>query len=170
MKHIKLFEHVTITDEMKEELDSLNHNITQSDIEELFIDFLDNESIKFSDFMKAYRVEENSYTINYDENENEIKRPATYLNGKVYITVKILDINKLDEYKKHRDWILTNDDIIKMIGWKYSIFNSTLRYNEQNQFWINKLEFNCCHVLWLKKFGKPTYGINRKYITSFFND
>lgn len=173
MKFLKQFnEAVTITDEMKEELSSINQDLKLSDIEELFIDFIDDGTIKFIDFKKVYYVDEDSYTINYDEETNqEIKRPATYVNYKIYVTIEILDDSRIKEYQDFKRYLFLHNEeqISDMLGHTYSIFNTRIVYDNSLRKNIDHIQFQANKVLWLKKFGKPLYGINRKYVTSFFN-
>jgi hypothetical protein len=36
--------------------------------------------------------------------------------------------------------------------------------------YIDELLFYPKNVLWLKEFGKPLYGLNKKYLKSFYNE
>lgn len=140
MKDINTFVPVrVITDDMKNKLDSLT-NTTQDDIEVLFIDLLDDGGLKFSNFDKFYQLVETTSTT------NGITKPIQYLTCRIYITATITE--KLEEYMERRDYILKNSDVINMLGYKYSTFNSTNNY-VIGEGWINKLYFEINRVLWL---------------------
>lgn len=170
MKYLQKFnESFIISDEMKREIDSLNQNIKIEDVETLFVDLIDEYIIKFIDLRKFYYIEENSYTINYDEEGKDIKRPATYLSYKIYVRVEIIDKSNIEKYKEYKDhlFIDNSDYMLDILGHRYSIFNSVIRFDRNLNKEIDTLEFTPKNVLWLKKFGKPTYGINKKYINSY---
>ena len=181
MKYLKLFEAVKITDEMKEELDGLNHDLTLEEIENLFVDFIEigSEIIQFVGFNKAYIVEENSSTISYidgDSRNGSIERPATYLTYRIVVSIKIVDMSKVDKYLEFRDWFLKSIQIQNILGHRYSLMSKLFKFpngeysSGRNGEYTDELNFYPKNVLWLKKFGKPLYGLNKKYLKSFYNE
>lgn len=140
---------IIITDEMKSKLDDINHNMTFDDIVELFVEYIDNETIKFLDFRKIYQIRESTKTYHNDEDE-AIVEPCSYLYSTIYCSVKILNMSNLQDYIDYRDYILQNIHVIDILGHKYCIFNSTLRIDKGTGFNINTLEFKCKRVLWLE--------------------
>ncbi len=179
MKYLKLFERVTITDEMKEELDGLNHDLTLEEIENLFVDFIEigSEIIQFVGFNKAYIVEENSSTISYidgDSRNSSIERPATYLTYRIIVSIKIVDMSKVDKYLEFRDWFLKSIQIQNILGHRYSLMSKLFKFpngeysSGRDGEYTDELNFHPKNVLWLKKFGKPLYGLNKKYLKSFY--
>lgn len=181
MKYLKLFEAVKITDEMKEELDSLNHDLTLEEIENLFVDFIEvgSEIIEFIGFDKRYEVDENSTTISYidgDSRNGSIARPATYLTYTIKVSIKILDMSKVDQYLEFRDWFIKSIQIQNILGHRYSLMSRLFKYPNgeysggRNGEYVDELNFYPKNILWLKKFGKPLYGLNKKYLKSFYNE
>lgn len=172
MKYLKLFEAVKITDEMKEELDSLNHDLTLEEIENLFVDFIEvgSEIIEFVGFDKWYEVTETSSI------RDSIERPATYLTYNIKVSIKIVDMSKVDSYLEFRDWFLKSIQIQNILGHRYSLISKLFKYPNgeysggRDGEYIDELRFYPKNVLWLKEFGKPLYGLNKKYLKSFYNE
>ena len=170
MKYLKLFETVKITDEMKEDLDGLNHDLTLEEIENLFVDFIEvgSEIIEFLGFDKWYEVTETSSI------RDSIERPATYLTYTIKVSIKIVDMSKVDSYLEFRDWFLKSIQIQNILG--HSLMSKLFKYpngeysGEYSGEYVDELHFYPKNVLWLKEFGKPLYGLNKKYLKSFYNE